>query len=968
MLILSTSSLLVNNATTLRRILCILFNRVTIILLLGLGTILCEAFYASYIETGFGVFSGLFHSTAITDNFGIFIYWIGGIILLLTAFYPRWIEDLTITIKRKAREGKEKLISLLSNLNPKKYLVENYKKMIMGVDGPLFLILEYPLVILFILLGAVSLMTSSDVVTMFLAIELQSYGLYILVTLNRDSEWSTSSGLTYFLLGGLSSCFIVRQCVFYSNGSNGSEYFPNVLPASELGEGESPEPNIASPLEGKIRPNWEGRLAYRAESTMTKVILLEAYSLGVPSRGRSLAQDRWHELRSVEKWTTNLRNSFYQGTICTHNVKSVQSKVEQHTIKGTLGLPKDPKGLWQQRDRSTVLAKIRIGGMNICTGRRPGLQIRSMASAAGGSSTVSTDSVKKLQKINNLCTQDPNFKVTDKLYKLMYDPQLYLVAYQKLRSKPGNMTPGITPVTLDGMSDQVMPEIIGRLRAGTFKFSPGRRIDIPKANGGERPLTIAPPRDKLVQEVIRMILEAIYEPSFMDTSHGFRPGKSCHSALKEIHNKFGVANWYIEGDISKCFDTIPHERLMGILGERITDYRFLDLIRKALKAGYMENTTYRHTLVGTPQGSIISPILCNIYMDRLDRYVGSLKEQFDTGTKASRNPEWHRYNMRKHRSKTLEEKLHWHRKMMSTPSKLNIDPKFKRLVYVRYADDWIIGIRGSRQDCLEILTKIKTFLNEEMKLQLSEAKTLITNAKLKRALFLGTEIYRASHNVYNRRHGYAIRANKEIRMNAPIHRVTKKLTESGFIRLGRSYPKFIWLARTKDEILILYNSVYRGITQYYRFANNFNRLSAKVHYILKSSCAKLLAAKFNLKTQAKVYKKFGRNLAGGDKHGFCPIVLGVDTWKFNAETQDPILKVNAAGISKASLEDLSCSSCESKDRVEMHHVRMMKDLNPKAFYVDKIMAQRNRKQIPLCRKCHLELHRNKAEAAKKDNS
>jgi retron-type reverse transcriptase len=140
-----------------------------------------------------------------------------------------------------------------------------------------------------------------------------------------------------------------------------------------------------------------------------------------------------------------------------------------------------------------------------------------------------------------LCRKDPNFIVTDKLFKLLLDNQLYLIAYQKLRSKPGNMTPGITPITLDGMSEEVITEIISRLKAGKFDFSPGRRIMIPKPRGGERPLTIAPPRDKIVQEVLRMILEAIFEPTFQDTSHGFRPGRSCHTALKDIHDKFGVA-------------------------------------------------------------------------------------------------------------------------------------------------------------------------------------------------------------------------------------------------------------------------------------------------------------------------------------------------------------------------------------------------------------------------------------------
>jgi len=164
------------------------------------------------------------------------------------------------------------------------------------------------------------------------------------------------------------------------------------------------------------------------------------------------------------------------------------------------------------------------------------------------------------------------------------------------------------------------------------------------------------------------------------------------------------------------------------------------------------------------------------------------------------------------------------------------------------------------------------------------------------------------------------------------------------------------MGESKDAIILLYNSVYRGITQYYRFADNFNGLSAKVHNVLKESCARLLAAKFKAGTQAKIYSTFGKDLKGKDKHGFVKITLGINTAAFNVKTDDIQLRSNAKGISKASLEGLSCSKCNSNYRVEMHHIRMMKDLNPKANVVDKIMARKQRKQIPLCRECHMEHH------------
>lgn len=165
------------------------------------------------------------------------------------------------------------------------------------------------------------------------------------------------------------------------------------------------------------------------------------------------------------------------------------------------------------------------------------------------------------------------------------------------------------------------------------------------------------------------------------------------------------------------------------------------------------------------------------------------------------------------------------------------------------------------------------------------------------------------------------------------------------------------MQENKDAIILLYNSVYRGIIQYYRFADNFNDLSAKVHHVLKNSCARLLTAKFKANTQGEIYALYGKNLKGKDKHGFINIVLGINTAAYNVKTGDPLLRFNAEGISKASLENLSCAVCESDYRVEMHHVRMMKDLNPNANQIDKIMAKKNRKQIPLCRDWHMEHHK-----------
>lgn len=613
------------------------------------------------------------------------------------------------------------------------------------------------------------------------------------------------------------------------------------------------------------------------------------------------------------KWRVLQEDQYNQVTISNLNVESWNSKDNLKVIIGTGGLPKAWKGYG---NRGVVVPVL---------GRAPAKGFCHYSSSADGVSTVSTDGLKKIQKINELCIKDKNFVIKDKLFNLLYDKELYYAAYQKLKSNPGNMTPGVNPTTLDGISEVEIRKIINSLRDGTFKFSPGRRVYIPKANGGERPLTIASPRDKLVQECIRMILEAIYEPSFHPSSHGFRANKSCHTALKELRQKLGMAKWLIEGDISKCFDTINHYKLMGILEIRVKDKRFLDLIRKALKAGYMEFRIYSHSIAGTPQGSIVSPILANIFLDKLDWYFESLKSEFNIGTKATINPEYKRLSSRKDRSDSVTEKQKLH--LLKIPSKLQIDPHFKKLEFVRYADDWIIGVRGSLEDCKLLVEKIERFTREQIGLILSKDKTKITNANKELAKFLSVNVGRKTHRTFTNNNGIIRRNVNNLRLTAPILSLSKKLAANGFLKENTPYPKFKWMSEEKDAIVLLYNSVYRGIINYYRFADNFNDMSSKIHYILKNSCARLLAAKYKL-SQAKVYAKFGKDLKGADKHAFIGITLGVRTNAFSSKTQDTLFRFNAEGISKASLDDLSCAVCESKYRVEMHHVRMMKDLDP----------------------------------------
>lgn len=300
--------------------------------------------------------------------------------------------------------------------------------------------------------------------------------------------------------------------------------------------------------------------------------------------------------------------------------------------------------------------------------------------------------------------------------------------------------------------------------------------------------------------------------------------------------------------------------------------------------------------------------------------------------------------------------------MLKIPSRHLMDTNFKRLVYIRYADDWLIGIRGSYKDAQQILEKLNIFLIKELELNLNLDKTLITNARNDKAIFLGTSIGIGHHTTFSlSKAGYIKRNSKEIRLEAPILRINRKLSETGILKGNIPLPKFLWLPNDKDTIITLYNSIYRGFINYYRFTMNFGKVSSWIYYVLKTSCAKLLAAKFKLEGQTKVYKRFGKTLKGQDNVSFAQAELKLKPWNFKTNQVDIIQNLYAQSISAATLNNLNCSLCGSPYRVEMHHIRHLKDLNPKLNKLDALMASKKRKQIALCRSCHL-IHHGRKES------
>jgi len=313
----------------------------------------------------------------------------------------------------------------------------------------------------------------------------------------------------------------------------------------------------------------------------------------------------------------------------------------------------------------------------------------------------------------------------ERVYRLLFNRELYLMAYGKIYRNAGAMTPGSTPETVDGMSLAKIDAIIEAVRYERYRWKPTRRVYIEKKNSKKkRPLSMPTWSDKLLQEVIRLILEAYYEPQFSERAHGFRPERGCHTALREIDRTWLGTTWFIEGDIKACFDSLDHHILLETLAEHIHDGRFIRLIRELLEAGYLEDWKYNTTLSGAPQGGILSPLLSNIYLNKLDKYVeNTLMPKFTKGTARRKNPEYQtcmRFMCKCKKEGKYAEANEARKKAQQMPSYDPTDPNYRRLKYVRYADDWIIVFIGPKEEAEDIKRDIQAYLHEMLRLELSE--------------------------------------------------------------------------------------------------------------------------------------------------------------------------------------------------------------------------------------------------------
>lgn len=577
----------------------------------------------------------------------------------------------------------------------------------------------------------------------------------------------------------------------------------------------------------------------------------------------------------------------------------------------------------------------------------------------------------------------------ERLYRILFNEQMFYVAYQRIYANPGNMTPGSDGQTIDQMSIERIGKLIASLKDESYHPTPSRRVYIPKKNGKKRPLGIPSVEDKLVQEVVHMVLEAIYEGQFENTSHGFRPRRSCHTALTYIQHQFTGAKWFIEGDIKGFFDNIDHQVLIGILRERISDERFLRLIWKFLKAGYVEDFAFHNTYSGTPQGGVISPILANVYLDRFDKYMSEYARNYDMGKRRRYNPQYTKFTkkairLRKALRATEDEEekavllaqiMDVQKEMRKLPASMDMDDRYRRLKYVRYADDFLIGVIGSKADCEKMKEDFTAFMMDKLKLELSAEKTLITNAH-DAAKFLGYEItVRKSEATKRNANGWVKRAFcGSIILKLPLGTVQKKLLSMKAMELRTVNGKETWWATPRtymskekpEDICARYTTEIRGFYQYYRIANNISYSGSKFGYIMRYSFYKTLAMKQNSSTKKIVARyKRGHDIAipyigkGGEtkyrvfyNDGFARQQPSKDAACDNL----PNLFVAPYPTLAEKLVERKCELCGATNvDTVMYQVKKLTELEPNTVW-NKLMLKKWRKTLVVCKCCNKKIH------------
>jgi len=586
--------------------------------------------------------------------------------------------------------------------------------------------------------------------------------------------------------------------------------------------------------------------------------------------------------------------------------------------------------------------------------------------------------------------------LNDNLYKdKICNPTKLIQAYELVSGNKGSNTKGIDSETLDSHSKDTIYNVSKSLKDHSFKFKPIRQVEIAKPNGGTRKLGIPSPRDKVIQKVMTMALEEIYEPKFLDSSHGFRPKRGTHSALKSATSWNGT-KWFVEGDISKCFDTLDHHILETLLKQEISSKPFIDLYWKAVKSHYINpvNKVEEFGSVGVPQGGVLSPILSNIYLHELDKFMQTkIEESKKSGPTSIENPYYKKVhtkisNMRQYFSPTyrrnrsltkqqeqerLKEILELEKVRAKLPSTIQ-GPGY-RVYYVRYANDFLIGINGPRRIGEKLKQELQTFLLNKLKLTLNLEKTKLTRSD-HGAYFLGAKLkcHASRTNDQKRRTDSVTKTGRKVRARvpqgkiialAPLEHLIRKLQSQGIckIRNLRKHEvvptrKTAWTNLNLVTIVQNYNNVWQGLLNYYSFAYNRCQLNW-IQYLLHHSLACTFMNKLKLNSRRQVFKKYGKTIQVKDESGKLVAFKLVKNLprigKFSNKTLPSGSETFKYSLRTQSVFDKACKICGTKRNVEMHHRRPLK-----AHKTDNtlkgIQINQSRKQIPLCASCHQRVH------------
>jgi group II intron reverse transcriptase/maturase len=559
--------------------------------------------------------------------------------------------------------------------------------------------------------------------------------------------------------------------------------------------------------------------------------------------------------------------------------------------------------------------------------------------------------------------------VNKDLYRLLCSRDLSVISYNKIKSKTGNVTPG-TDKTLNGFSEGLLLKTISNLKDQSFKFKPVRRKYMPKGTSEKtRHLGVPSPRDKVVQQSMLFILEAIYEPTFSEHSHGFRKRHSCHSSLKEVRSSWSGVKWLLEGNIKSCYDAMDHRILIRILRKKINDEKFVDLVWKLLRAGTIENGALFPLFLGTPKEGILSTLLANVYLNELDIFVQSEISNTNSLESRATNPEYNRMRGKVYRLRTVRDKngirlikpskeqlleiKKLKKKQRTIPSKDQFDPSYKRVLFTRHADDWIIGIIGSNSLAVDLKGKIELFLHEKLKLTLSQEKIKIRCASKGNIRYLGFYLKCGAHSEVSSTSNLDKKTVAwQPKIFAPMDTIVAKLSEQNFCtKLGVGKKKKEWIYYPDNILIERYNYIIRGLRKYYSPTDNYDTSINRIQFIMRYSCAHTLAAKHRTRISKQLLRlpKLGLDIRKS---------LTNNIWDFKINV--PTLQETFISYVRKTqlLSSDNCRICSSKENLEMRYVKAIKkDGVPiEDKYIITLMQRMNRKQICLCRTCHLNIH------------